>query len=854
MIRICTITATLLALLLVISLLHAQKRAPGLEPLRIPFDKGYGQVEVGGPFVGAEFHSSRPLPSRISFYYPVANSIDLSTDYWKRGESMPLAVGMEVDGDPRRWVGMEGWSYVLSPHRVCFHRVEGDFQISMTYQFCLHEPAMVRTITLRNTSRMAHTLYLYTHFKSVLRTCQTYARIDSARTRYDSLTHTAELDFDEPTTDTASVFVEDVGYKPSHVTFDAKQLSPDDAGTSRWTRLSGSLSDSAWGYERRPAFIASDYRTRMRAGDSLNIVQLIGSCRRNEVSDLARRLSTSWNREVQAYERRVIQKSESDSRLTTGRTSLDRSALWAKALLTTNAHYLKGEIVPMPCPAEYNFFFTHDVLMTDLGAVNFDLVRVKRDLQYIASLARNNIIPHAYYWRDDGFKTEYCTPDNWNHFWFILTSGAYLRHSFDSSFVRTVYPLLTASLEEILTQVKSDHLMYAFRPDWWDIGHLEGSRAYTTILSIRALREYLFISSFLQGGKGKLHEYEVLADSIQSALCDRLWDDTAQYLMNFNAGKQDEHIYMGSLLAVAFGYLDDRHSLQLVHTASQRLLDQNLGIRTVMPPDFDSPPSIAYYKFAGEEAGKPFFYINGGVWPHDNSWFALALNSLGKDTEALEFVERTMTIDGIMHSPKGQPAMYEYRFADTASPEYGMIDKPSFLWAGGYYLKTLYSLYGLSENEWNLSFHGTTKKERATYSLEFGRKKTVYFHSGGRYLETFVSGSSNIPSVVLPVDQRDKGDVYRVAFGKAGRSYLQWIDAIVHRVYRDKSGMLNCMISSFKGHLTSARVVSQSAPKKIFLDGIPMSDLKQIRTIDGVNTYQITFTAGTGLQNLQIYF
>jgi hypothetical protein len=52
------------------------------DPLSYSFDKHYGQVEVGGRYVGAEFHESRPIPSRISFYYPVANSIDLSTDYW----------------------------------------------------------------------------------------------------------------------------------------------------------------------------------------------------------------------------------------------------------------------------------------------------------------------------------------------------------------------------------------------------------------------------------------------------------------------------------------------------------------------------------------------------------------------------------------------------------------------------------------------------------------------------------------------------------------------------------------------------------------------------------------------------
>src|SRR5262249_17200412 len=157
----------------------------------------------------------------------------------------------------------------------------------------------------------------------------------------------------------------------------------------------------------------------------------------------------------------------------TGDGVIDNSVVYAKGILAANAHYLNSAIVPMPCPAEYNFFFTHDLLMTDLAAVKFDLPRVRNDLRYVASLAKDDIIPHAYYWRDDGFKTELCTPDNWNHFWFILLTASYLRHSLDDSTVLRLYPLVTKSLGELLTQAHGDHLMYAFRPDWWDIGHIE---------------------------------------------------------------------------------------------------------------------------------------------------------------------------------------------------------------------------------------------------------------------------------------------------------------------------------------------------------------------------------------------
>ena len=67
-----------------------------------------------------------------------------------------------------------------------------------------------------------------------------------------------------------------------------------------------------------------------------------------------------------------------ETKLTSGDSIIDQSVFWAKAILEANAHYLDGEIVPMPCPAEYNFYFTHDVLKTDLAAVNFDTERVTK--------------------------------------------------------------------------------------------------------------------------------------------------------------------------------------------------------------------------------------------------------------------------------------------------------------------------------------------------------------------------------------------------------------------------------------------------------------------------------------------
>jgi len=823
------------------------------KPLEYSFDKHYGQVEVGGRSAGAEFHDSRPLPSRISFYYPVANSIDLSTDYWKRGDSRPFAVGVQIGKGDRKWIGREPWSYTVSPHKVVFKRTDDGIDYSMKYEFCLNEPAMVWTITLKNVSDQPIEAAVYTHLKLSLRTCQTYARKDDARMSVDRKLNMIEADFNDSDTDSASVFVQNVGAVPSGWETDAGELAVRDSGTSRWISNSAKLTTNDPNDDKQNALSAFEYNVQLKPGKSASIIQVIGSCKRNETKQIAARLVSSWRKEVDSYEKLVVTKSMIETDFTTNDHALDASAVWAKALLTTNAHSINGQIVPMPCPAEYNFFFSHDVLMTDLAAVNFDLPRVKKDLLYIVSLAKDNIIPHAYYWRDDGFKTEFCTPDNWNHFWFILASGSYLRHSLDKETVVGLFPLITKSLEELLTQVKSDHLMYAFRPDWWDLGHKEGPRAYTTILAIRSLREYLYISTFLDKKTPKLMDYENLADSMQVALTGKLWDGEMKYLTNYNAGIKDKHYYMGSLLASAYGLLDAEHSKELVQTASEQLYDNKIGVRTAMPPDFQTKEAIDFYKFAGEEAGRPYFYINGGVWPHDNAWYAIALNAIGKTDDALQFVKKNMTLDGIVHSPMGQPAMYEYRYADSTSREYGMIDKPSFLWAGGFYLKTLYNLFGERDNEWNISFDGMLPSHYpiVDYTLTFKRAWKVTIKEGGNYLQMLDCGVK-IPSLVLPVMNAGKSGPMRVTFGKPRSAYIKSINAIVVTAENTGSNGLMARISSFQGHNISAVIISPKPVKWVEVDGVAVKDIQTTSLKENVFEYEIHFTGADTVQKLQI--
>ncbi len=828
------------------------------DQLSYRFSGGYGQVEVGSWYAGAEFHGSRPLPSRVSFYYPVANSIDLSTDYWKRGDSQPFVVAVKIGNGKKHWIGKEAWTYTVSPHTVTFQKREGNIEYEMTYAFCLNEPAMVRTLKIHNAGQQQLPVQVYAHVKTSLRTCQTYARIDSAATRYDSTTQTVVADFDELSADSVSVFVENVGLVPESWTSDANSLAVHDDGTSEWIKDSTDvLNKKTFSPARKGDAVAAFlYQTDLQPGASTSIVQIIGTCRRNETENIVSTLRSKWQKEIDAYDDLVRAKAFDEAHFFTGDNELDRSAAWARALLATNAHYIDGSIQPMPCPAEYNFYFTHDVLLTNLGAVNYDLARVKNNLLFIASHAKDGIIPHAYYWRDDGFKTEYCTPDNWNHLWFILVNGAYLRHSGDDSTARALYPLVTKSLEEILTQHKPDDLMYAFRPDWWDIGHVEGSRSFITILTIRALREYVYLSSALNIRSPKLNEYEAMADAMEKSMNKRLWDPQLKFLINYNGSMKDSHYYVGSLLAPVFDELDRSRSKQLVASAEKELLSPAIGIHVVSPADFNTDAAKKFFKFVDNEAGDPYVYINGGIWSQANALYAMDLKAIGEVDKAVDFVKRIMTIDGIAHSPMGVPAMYEYRFSDSTSNEFGKIDKPSFMWAGGFYLNTLYKLFGVKENEWNVSFAGPLPSalDSALYTLAVGRKKDVVVSGNGEYLHSLTFNDEEIPSLVIPLDAMNATKCI-VTFGTPEHPYLQHVNAVLNSAhYNSTKNKLSLQVSSFSGHYVTAVVVSPVKIRRVLIDGKRVKNF-EVHSLDkNLDEITLRFLGSDKTQNIELTF
>ena len=399
--------------------------------------------------------------------------------------------------------------------------------------------------------------------------------------------------------------------------------------------------------------------------------------------------------------------------------------------------------------------------------------------------------------------------------------------------------------------------MYAKHPDWWDIGNREGPRSYLTILTIRALRDFAYVSAALGKRDGKnLLKLETSADSMQKMLNERLWDDSQQFLTNYNGADRDYHYYAGSLLAPIYSALTKDKSVRLLNTAYRELVDQRIGVRIVAPTDFHTDSVISYFKLLGNEAGAPYAYANGGVWPHSTAWYILALQSCGKTDEAVEFAKRTLSLDGIAQSPMGQPAMYEYRFADTSSPEFGKIDKPSFLWAGGFYLNVLYRLFGVTDNEWNLSVSRPRPSgfDSVRFSLAFGSPKNILIVGKGETLHSWTSNEGTVSSTVFPLNAVQSTQC-EMDFGAVHNPYLESINAILYSAqYAQKTASLECVVSSFQGHATTAMIVGAKKATAIMLDGKRVKSALRSRNDDGSETLTVNFIGSEQKQHLRIIY
>jgi hypothetical protein len=805
-------------------LIYSCSEKSSTEKLNYHFSGKYGQIEIGGKFVGLEFHHSRPLPSRISFYYPVANSIDLSDGYWTRDKSMPLSIAItSISGTDT--IGLVSYSYDYTPYHVNFKGNQKQYSVEINFDVCKDLPVFVLRIKLENKLHESEKIALTTQMNPLLRTSHSYAQVVPESIQYDEENSVVAAMYPSIEADSVCVFVCNVG-------------------------LNAQIDKEATKNQK----IEYIYNIDQNRGDEEEIIQLIGICRIEEYESVLKKSIDAWSKNIVENETHVLNYAFNHSFFNVNDSALQKTMHWSKALIASNIHYINGHYLPMPCPAEYNFFFTHDLFLSSLGAVYYDSTYVKEGLLFLKSLSQpDNILPHAFYWKDGRFITEYCKSDNWNNLWFIIVSSSYLKHSGDMHTLKTIYPMLSKSLLMALENKQSDDLMYASRPDWWDIGNVYGARSYTTILMYKALLDYVYITSVLGEDVNQLLNYLNLAKRIKQNLADELWDENKAYLFNMlEGGKVDRHYYAGSILATFYDLLDREKSKRLLQTVKIQLLDTQVGVRTVMPADFHY--LIDVYNFQGMEAGKPYVYLNGGVWPHLNVWYALGLLHNGQVNESKDVIKKYLTLEGIKNSPNGQPSFYEYRNSDVISDKYGEIDKPTFLWAGGLYLHALYQLAGLRVNACNIYFCPELPDgfENVEYDLMLsGNLCRLRWRGKGKYFKNITSDGVKVHSAVFINAKKD------ILFerGNPVSPYLSKCTCIVNSVnYDNINGSLKVKLTGVPGMEISVQIISPYKVLNYHFNEKSIESRMHVNNQDGIFTYTLTNKMITHSDELIIYF
>ena len=174
---------------------------------------GDAKIEVGGPFVGIEMHHSSPLLQRVSFFYPAANSLDESTDYWKRDTSFIMLLGLKIGDGGKEIIGREPFRFDLTPFSVDFHKTDKNKSIDISYRFTKTKPAMVIRYEIKNESNKETSFEFYTYLETTLRTSHSYNIIDSAWSEYDAMNSVLYENFENPQTQSGEPFTGNARYR-----------------------------------------------------------------------------------------------------------------------------------------------------------------------------------------------------------------------------------------------------------------------------------------------------------------------------------------------------------------------------------------------------------------------------------------------------------------------------------------------------------------------------------------------------------------------------------------------------------------------------------------------------------------
>ncbi len=321
-----------------------------------------------------------------------------------------------------------------------------------------------------------------------------------------------------------------------------------------------------------------------------------------------------------------------------------------KMVNTMDKAYKKAIGVIKECSTEYGLFasggrrgykgvWSRDSVISFLGASLIkekeykDSFRetFKKSLEILGKKqSKKGQIPNAVY----GFKkkkliVDYLSIDS--ALWFIIGHYIYKKR-YNSILFREQKKEINKAFIWLTYQDVGENLMLEQLPttDWQDaFPHKYGRTINTQALYYRVLR--------LMGESSKARKLKLLVNKNKET---KLWlkDFYASYRWkNHRKYKEIGNWFdsLGNLLAIIFDLTTKSKAEKIISYIKKKKIDKPYPVKSIYPPIKKGNTEWKDY-YLDCDAGKPYHYLNAGIWTYIGGFYVLALIKLGKLEEAEE--------------------------------------------------------------------------------------------------------------------------------------------------------------------------------------------------------------------------
>jgi len=281
----------------------------------------------------------------------------------------------------------------------------------------------------------------------------------------------------------------------------------------------------------------------------------------------------------------------------------------------------------------YKGVWARDSMITLIGASvsknDFIQEQFKKSLITLAKYqSEKGQIPNAVYkFEKTKPKVDYISIDS--SLWFII--GHYI---YKKKYGNSLFKQYKKNIEKAITwlsyQDVSEDITLEQLPttDWQDaFPHKYGDTINTQAL-------YYYVLNLT----GKKKQAEKLKQEINETGDLKLWNNNFYYAYRWkNHGKYKEigdwFDSLGNLLAIVFELADKKQAEKIISYIKNKKINLPYPVKSIYPViKKDSKYWEDYYMDC--EAGKPYHYLNAGIWPYIGGFYILALIKLRKFKEA----------------------------------------------------------------------------------------------------------------------------------------------------------------------------------------------------------------------------